>query len=119
MAFPLLPIAAMLMGSLASDQANKQVERERNNKLMAERMRQQALSQEAQARLNQSLETQSRPNMEQEARVEGAKREAKYAAAAPSDAAYITNPSAPTEVKSEMAARLVDALQRGRQQSAA
>lgn len=115
-----LPIALMIGGALANEQAERKVEKERNNRALAERLRQQKMGQEADAVLRASLAEQERPAVEQEQRVAEAGREQKYAQAAqPSDQEFIATPSAPVEVKSELAARMADAMARGRQQAAA
>lgn len=115
----LIPIALMIGGFLANQQAQKEVNDERDQKLRDERLRQQRLGQEADARLRDTISKQERPAIERDQQVAQASREQKYAAAGPADTGYVANPSAPTEVKSEMAARLGDALRRGRAQSQA
>lgn len=115
-----LPIALMVGGALANQQAERRVEKERDRKARAERLRQKVMGDQADAKLRESLAEQERPAVEQEQRVAEASREQKYAeAAAPSDQEYQATPSAPVEVKSELAARLSDALKRGRQQATA
>lgn len=121
MAGPLLPIGLLVAGMLANDQANRAVEKERQRRIQAENLRQRQLGSEADARLRQELETQSRPAVEAEKQQAVAGREAKYEQALPSAevAAYQTTPTAPKEVKSEIARSMVAAIQRGRQQGKA
>jgi len=115
-----LPIALMVGGALANQQAERRVEKERNNKALSERLRQKKMGEEADATLRESLAQQERPAVEQDQRMAEAKREQKYAqVATPADQEFVSTPSAPVEVKSELAARVADALKRGRQQSAA
>lgn len=118
---PLLPIALLIGSYLANQEAQGQVSDARNSRLRDEGLRQKALGAEADARLRETLAAQQRPAMEQDQRVAEASREQKYATAAPTtaDTGYVTAPSAPKEVKSELAARMVDAIRRGRQQSQA
>ncbi len=116
-----LPIALMIGSALANQQAVRRVEKERGALAAAESARQAGLGEEARARLAQVLQSQERPAIDQAIAEGTAERERKFEAAVPPDAAeeYIVNPSAPKEVRSEMAREMVDALSRGRQRAAA
>lgn len=119
MAGALLPLALMFGGYLANEQATRKVKSARNDRFAEELDRQKALGDQSQARLREAIAGQERPAVEQDASQAAAVREQKYAAVAPSGEGYVANPSAPTEVKSEIASRMVDALRKGRQQSQA
>lgn len=117
---PLLPIALLFAGMAANRAANRKVSDERSRLSRLQQIRDQESGQQADAVLRESLAAQERPAVEQNQRVAEASREQKYAAAAPaSGSEFAATPSAPKEVKSEIAARMVDALRRGRQQSKA
>lgn len=110
-----LPIATMLVAAVANQQAQKKVDKERDLKSQLETQRQSGIGKEVMARMQQELSNQSRP--EQEAKLEQAAqvRERAYTPKDVSTDSYVVNPSAPTEVRSEMAGRMVDALKRGRE----
>lgn len=116
-----LPIALMIGGALSNYQAERKVNRARESLSQLEAQRQNELGDEARARLAQVLESQSRPSIEQDIEQATSERQRKFAEAVPPDAAdeYIVNPSAPQEVRSEMAREMVDALARGRQRAGA
>lgn len=123
MAGPLIPIALLVAGMLANKQANDAVARERSNKLGQERVRQKELQDQADAAQRQELEQQSRPAIEQDQNQQAAERQAKYDAVAPTvdsaTASYAPSASAPTQVKSQLAGAVVDALRRGRRTAVA
>lgn len=123
MPLPLIPIALMIGGLLAQQQAQSQVSDARNSKLRDERLRQQQLGQEADTRMRQELETQSRPAVEQEQNKQTQVRQAVYDKATPSvdaaTASYLTGPSTPSEVKSDLASHITTAIRRGRATAAA
>jgi hypothetical protein len=117
----MFPAIAMMIGAyLANEQAQQEVSDARNQRSLAETINQQKLGKEADARMRESLAQQERPVVEQNQAADTAIRQQKYdqQPTAASDA-FIANPSAPKEVKSEIAARMVDAMRRGRQQSQA
>lgn len=120
---PLIPIALMVAGLLAKQQAQHEVNQERDAKMGQERLRQQQLGQEADARMRQELETQSRPAVEQRGDQQTQVRQAEYDKSAPSvnaeTASYLTGASTPREVKSDLASHITSAIRRGRATSAA
>lgn len=119
----LIPISLLFAGAAANKIAEDRVEAERQRKIRAENLRQQGLGAESDARLREELEAQSRGAVEAEKGQQVAAREAKYEQALPiaseQEASYQTTPTAPKEVKSEIARNMVAALRRGRQQAKA
>lgn len=111
----------MVASMLAQAKANSVVEKERERRMQQEAMRQGQLGDQADARLREELANQTRPAVEDEKAQGVASREAKYEQALPSAevAAYQTTPTAPKEVKSEIARSMVAAIRRGRQQGKA
>lgn len=113
-----LPIAAMIASAFANKQAQDAVNSERQSKMNLERQRQSAIGEKVKARMEQELQNQARPQQEQQLEKDVQTREAAYAPAA-GTGDYVASPSAPKEVRSDMAVRMVDALKRGRQQAGA
>lgn len=114
-----LPLVAMAAQTYATNRANDKVEDDQKLRVALENQRQDSISKEVMARLRQELESQTRPQQEAKVAQAADVRERAYAPKDVATDSYVVNPSAPTEVRSEMASRMVDALQQGRQQAKA
>lgn len=123
MPVPFIPIALMIGSMIAQRQAQNQVENEREKRMNEERQRQRVLGEQADARMRDELEKQSRPAVEQEQQQQAQQRQTSYDKVAPSvdatTASYLTGASMPTEVKSDLASHITNAIRRGRATSAA
>ncbi len=115
-----LPIALMIASAAANKKAQSRVQDERGRRSSLERLRQAQLGEEADRTMRDVLASQERPQIDLNRAQAADIREGKYNAAAPPPSAageYIVNPSAPQEVRTEMADSMVRALDRGRQQA--